>query len=92
MGNSYMKPFRLFRSAAVLCLAAAGVFLVSQQMTSAAPPSKPLSAFDPQAKALLAQMTLDEKLGQMTQPDQEAIKDLSEIEHLFLGSILSGGS
>ena len=37
-------------------------------------------------------MTLAEKIGQMTQPDQEHIKDLADIETYFVGSILSGGS
>ena len=37
-------------------------------------------------------MSLDEKIGQMTQPDQANIKDLSDIEKLSLGSILSGGN
>ncbi len=37
-------------------------------------------------------MTLDEKIGQMTQPDQEALKDPADIEKYFLGSLLSGGS
>ncbi len=59
---------------------------------AAAAPPKRLSSFDPQAKALVARMTLDEKIGQMTQPDQEFIKDPADIEHYFLGSILSGGS
>lgn len=77
-----MTTSRLLLYATVLCVAA----------VSAAPPPKSLASFDPQAKALLAQMTLDEKIGQMTQPDQEAIKDLSDIEHYFVGSILSGGS
>jgi beta-glucosidase len=74
-----------FRCLAPLCAACAGIVF-------AAAGPKPLSSFDPQAKALLAQMTLEEKIGQMTQPDQEFIKDLSDIEHYFLGSILSGGS
>ena len=30
----------------------------------------PLSSFDAKAKELVARMTLDEKIGQMTQPDQ----------------------
>src|ERR1700733_3249708 len=81
-----------FRWAAVLCATAVGAFLVSRQVTFAAAQAKPLSSFDPQAKALLAQMTLEEKIGQMTQPDQESIKDLSDIERYFVGSILSGGS
>jgi beta-glucosidase len=53
--------------------------------------TKPLTTFDPQAKALLARMTLDEKIGQMTQADQKFLKDPSDVETLFLGSILSGG-
>ena len=36
-------------------------------------------------------MTLEEKIGQMTQPDQEFIKDLADIEKYFIGSVLSGG-
>ena len=53
---------------------------------------KRLSSFDPQVKELLAKMTLDEKIGQMMQPDQEALKDEADIENLFLGSLLSGGN
>ena len=33
---------------------------------------KSFTAFDAQAKALLAKMTLDEKIGQMIQPDQRS--------------------
>ena len=51
----------------------------------------PLTSFDAQAKQLLAQMTLDEKIGQMTQPDQAFLKDPSDIETYFFGSVLSGG-
>ncbi|MBZ5584493.1 MAG: glycoside hydrolase family 3 C-terminal domain-containing protein [Acidobacteriia bacterium] len=36
-------------------------------------------------------MTLDEKIGQMTQPDQSALRDPGDVENLFLGSLLSGG-
>jgi beta-glucosidase len=49
------------------------------------------SSFDEQAKALLAQMTLDEKVGQMTQTDLEALNDKSAVQTYFLGSVLSGG-
>jgi beta-glucosidase len=60
----------------------------------AAPPAKQkaLTAHDAQIKELLAKMTLEEKIGQMTQPDQEALKDVNDIGNLFLGSVLSGGS
>ncbi len=51
----------------------------------------PLSSFDARARELLARMTLDEKIGQMTQADQMFLKDPADIETYFLGSILSGG-
>jgi beta-glucosidase len=73
--------------ACALCAAIAACFFLS----AAPPASKPLSSYDPQVKPLLAQMTLDEKIGQMTQPDYGGIRDQSDIENLFLGSILSGG-
>ncbi|MCW3062319.1 MAG: glycoside hydrolase family 3 domain protein, partial [Capsulimonas sp.] len=43
------------------------------------------------AKALLATMTLEEKIGQMIQVEHNSLKDVSDIETYHLGSILSGG-
>jgi beta-glucosidase len=43
------------------------------------------------AYALLSQMTLDEKIGQMTQIDLAALKDKNDLTRLFVGSMLSGG-
>jgi beta-glucuronidase len=43
-------------------------------------------------EALLAQMTLDEKIGQMTQVDSKALKDKGDVQKYFIGSVLSGGS
>jgi beta-glucosidase len=51
-----------------------------------------LTANDDEVRALVARMTLAEKVGQMTQPDTGAIKDPADIRRLFLGSVLSGGS
>jgi beta-glucosidase len=51
-----------------------------------------LSAHDEQVNALLARMTLAEKIGQMTQAEQDKLKDARDIETYFLGSLLSGGS
>ena len=67
------------------------ILILSMQ---AAPPAKQkaLTTHDAQIKELVAKMTLEEKIGQMTQPDQEALKDVADIEKLFLGSVLSGGS
>jgi beta-glucosidase len=42
-------------------------------------------------EALLARMTLDEKIGQMTQTDLAALKDKSDVQKYALGSVLSGG-
>jgi beta-glucosidase len=47
---------------------------------------------DAKVSALLAQMTLDEKIGQMVQVDSGALKDNHDVEKYFLGSVLSGGS
>ena len=52
---------------------------------------RPLSSFDAQVRALLAKMTLEEKIGQMTQAEQDALKDVNDIQKYFLGSVLSGG-
>ena len=81
-----MNPSHTFRLALVPGLIAAAC------LCWAASKPKPLSAYDPEAKALLARMTLDEKIGQMTQPDQAFLKDPANIEKYFLGSVLSGGS
>jgi len=51
-----------------------------------------LSSYDPQVNALLSKMTLDEKIGQMTQAENTGLEDLSDIEKYCLGSVLSGGS
>jgi beta-glucosidase len=48
-------------------------------------------AWERQADGLLEKMTLDEKIGQMTQIDLAAIKDKNDITRLFVGSALSGG-
>jgi beta-glucosidase len=46
----------------------------------------------PDVEALLARMTLDEKIGQMTQIDRNALASPSDITQYFLGSILNGGN
>jgi beta-glucosidase len=75
---------------ALAILSLTGVLVSS---IAAAPPAarKQLSAYDAQAKALLARMTLEEKVGQMTQPEQDKLSDLKDVQTYFLGSVLSGG-
>jgi beta-glucosidase len=52
-------------------------------------PSSPSGT--PDVEALLRDMTLDEKLGQMTQVDRGALRNEGDIATYFLGSIISGG-
>jgi beta-glucosidase len=87
-----LKQIRPVRTAAVLAALLALVLFATRLHTFAADAPKPLSSFDAQVKPLLARMTLEEKIGQMTQPEQDAIKDLTEIERYGFGSVLSGGS
>ena len=50
-----------------------------------------LRAHTSYVKDILGRMTLDEKIGQMTQGELNNIKDENDIEKYFLGSVLSGG-
>src|SRR5262245_35028309 len=49
-------------------------------------------ALTPEQRAadLLGRMSIDEKIGQMTQADSGSLRP-SDVETLFLGSVLSGG-
>ena len=51
-----------------------------------------LKANDAKVRALLGRMTLEEKIGQMIQANSASLKDPADVENLFLGSVLSGGS
>lgn len=59
--------------------------------TASVPAQVRLKAFDAQIAPIVASMSLDEKVGQMTQPDHEFIKDPADVATLFVGSVLSGG-
>ena len=51
-------------------------------------PSQPIEA---RVKICCARMTIDEKIGQMTQVDLGSIRP-GDVTNYFIGSILSGGS
>ena len=50
-----------------------------------------MATVEAQVDDLLGRMTLDEKIGQMTQVDSAALKDKHDVQRYFLGSVLSGG-
>ncbi|MBC8095837.1 MAG: glycoside hydrolase family 3 protein, partial [Akkermansiaceae bacterium] len=69
--------------------AIATVILYTTTMSQAAPT---FSSHNKAVDALLAQMTLDEKIGQMVQVDSSALKGTADVRKYFLGSVLSGGT
>jgi beta-glucosidase len=73
-------------------LVVAGIVLGLLATSLRATPRNDLKARDTEVRTLLAKMTLEEKIGQMTQADQEFIKDPKDVQTYFLGSVLSGGS
>src|SRR5271169_1216726 len=63
----------------------------SMALLAKAAPTRRLSQQDSQVDRLLPTLTLDEKVGQMTQPDSQYLKNLDDVGRLHAGSVLSGG-
>ncbi|MEM6784510.1 MAG: glycoside hydrolase family 3 protein [Bacteroidota bacterium] len=85
-----LSPLRL--SLAVVLLALVGCATPNAPTdASAAGGQQIYLTFDAQIDTLLAEMTLDEKVGQMTQADQEFLEDPDHIRTYMLGSLLNGG-
>ncbi|HYK87997.1 MAG TPA: glycoside hydrolase family 3 N-terminal domain-containing protein [Acidobacteriota bacterium] len=84
-----MKRLTLLRNLMLVFAACIGMNLISTSAGSAGPTR--LSSYDGRVREILSKMTLDEKVGQMTQPDQLFLKDASNIQKYYLGSVLSGG-
>jgi beta-glucosidase len=82
-----MKPAALALGTSVLLSTSA----FAQSAPAVPPAQQKFLAGDKPARELLAQMTLDEKLGQMMQPAQSALVSVDDIQKYFLGSLLSGG-
>src|SRR5665647_2180012 len=85
------KSFLLTRHNKMKWLGLVACVVLSASPSFAASPAW-LTAHDAEIKEIISRMTLEEKAGQMTQPNVSDLKDLSEIEKLSLGSVLSGGS
>lgn len=52
----------------------------------------PTAACRAQAAALVGRMSLEEKIGQMVQPDRHQLKNDTDISRYGIGSVLSGGN
>jgi beta-glucosidase len=66
--------------------------IISQSLLAQTPPYlDPNLPIDERVEDLLARMSLDEKVGQMTQVDRSALTNIDHIKDYYLGSILSGG-
>ena len=85
-------PCLLFRPKCALFLVGCILMLGSGFDFQARGADQKAGNLEDQVSALLAQMTLDEKIGQMVQVDSGALKDKSDVQKYFLGSVLSGGS
>src|SRR5688572_6351864 len=72
-------------------LAVAALVAVSALVAASKSATGWLDGHEARVDALLARMTLDEKIGQMTQADSKALQDPANVERYFLGSVLSGG-
>jgi beta-glucosidase len=75
---------------AVLMLAACSSTVTPTTPPAASPPDAPATSIDQRVEALLAQMTLAEKIGQMTQVEKGSIQPRDATRY-FIGSVLSGG-
>ena len=87
---------RRTRSKLLLCLSAAA-FLAGCQTAqttiwpaAASPASEADAAIDARVRSIVAGMTLEQKIGQITQPDIRSVKP-EEVRQYYIGSILNGG-
>jgi beta-glucosidase len=94
-----LPQVRKHRRTLLLCLSAS--VLASCQTAPVAPPSPaeapvlpapvdPKAALEARVQSIVAGMTLDQKIGQMTQADIRSIKP-DEVRQYYIGSILNGG-
>jgi beta-glucosidase len=76
----------------LILVAAAGLFVFncSQKKNDSLVQSNN-QTIDQKVESLLNQMTLQEKVGQMTQVDRSALQNIQDIKNYYLGSLLSGG-
>ena len=80
MSRSFSKPIAL------------GLAVIAGNLMNLKAAPDAFSNYDTQVAALLAQMTLDEKIGQMTQADLNCVTNRADVQKYGFGSMLSGGN
>ena len=83
---------RSFGQKLLLCLSAALISACQPvaPLRSAAPPAAADAALEARVSSIVAGMTLEQKVGQMTQPDIRSVTP-EDVRRYYLGSILNGG-
>jgi beta-glucosidase len=81
----------LFVSLCAIAFASAALQISGRAQSSRAPYLDQTMPPERRADDLLGRMTLDEKIGQMTQADSGSLPSSAPVRELFLGSVLSGG-
>ncbi|MGD9157529.1 MAG: glycoside hydrolase family 3 N-terminal domain-containing protein [Desulfobacteraceae bacterium] len=83
------------KKAGIRYFTAISLFFISLLFLSCQSQTKDVAdfkAFNAQAKELLSKMTLEEKIGQMTQPEQDKVLgNAGDMQKYHIGSVLSGG-
>ena len=77
----------IYTTLIILCLSLFGFISFNENIESSSE-----AKIEAQVDSLLSIMTLDEKIGQMTQVDYLAFKHLNDIKKYFIGSVLWGGN
>ena len=89
--NMFNRRFSSKETAFLVCAAALLTAVVSNAAGAQTKGALGNPETEKRVEALLSQMTLDEKIGQMVQVDSDALTNKSDISTYFMGSVLSGG-
>ena len=79
------------KKALVICVQIVLILIFMTGVTDAQVYLDSLASIEDRVEDLLSRMTLDEKIGQMTQADRQYLEQESDISTYLLGSLLSGG-
>jgi beta-glucosidase len=88
------KAITIIIIASLLLILLTAIFLINNPLKppgESPPYLNPNLSVEERAADLLSRMTIDEKVGQMTQVDRQFLVSESDIATYFLGSLLSGG-